>query len=76
MIYIWLDNVKLAIADCTKAIELKPKYAEAYGDLGLVYLALNKKDEAIRNLRRAATLFKEQKNLALYNYVQNKLAEI
>ncbi len=39
-----------------KAIQLKPSYGEAYLNLGLVLLQLNRQDEAAHNLDRAAKL--------------------
>jgi tetratricopeptide (TPR) repeat protein len=45
-----------AIADSTKAIELKPNYAEAYADRGLTKLGQGKDAEAQQDLDTALKL--------------------
>ena len=52
-------NAKAAIDDYSRAIRLKPDYADAYYNLGLVQSQGNRA-EAIRNLQTAATLYQTQ----------------
>ena len=49
-------NYQQAINDFNKAIELNPKYAEAYNNRGNVYNELRNSDMAIQNFKRAAQL--------------------
>jgi len=47
------QEIREAIAQYRKAIELKPDYAEAYGDLGMALATIKKYDEAIVLYRKA-----------------------
>ncbi len=47
-------------SDCTKAIELDPKYGLAYNNRGVAYQALGKLDLACQDLRRAIELGENQ----------------
>ena len=44
------------MADFTKAIELDPKYAEAYANRGLVYANLKEMDKAVDDWHKAIEL--------------------
>ena len=61
-----LGDKKGAIADYNKAIELKPDYALAYSDRGLVRSELGDKKGALEDLQKAAQLFKAQGQMAYY----------
>jgi tetratricopeptide (TPR) repeat protein len=57
----YLDNrnvreLDLAIADLTKAIEIQPSYAQAYGERGVAYLRKKDHPRAIVNLSKAIEL--------------------
>ncbi|MGA9110134.1 MAG: tetratricopeptide repeat protein, partial [Smithella sp.] len=45
-----------AIADYSKAIELNPKYAEAYHNRGITYGSLGNYNQEIADIKKAARL--------------------
>jgi len=47
-----LGNGEEALAQFQKAVELKPDYAEAYFQLGSLYISQNKTQEAISSLEK------------------------
>ena len=49
-------NNEKAIEHYTKAIELKPDYAEAYNNRGNAYLDMNKLDQAVQDYNKAIEL--------------------
>ena len=49
-------NLRQAIADFTKAIEISPDYAEAYHDRGIVYHDMGNLDQAISDYGRVIQL--------------------
>jgi len=49
-------NMDKAIADCNKAIEIAPKYADAYLIRSRVYLLGNNAEKALSDVRQAETL--------------------
>ena len=51
-----LKDYRGAIADYTKAIELKPDYAQAYNKRGFAYLMLGPKSKAQADFKRAIEL--------------------
>jgi hypothetical protein len=55
-----LGKAKQAIADCTKAIELRPNYQSAYQTRLLAYNKLNMAKEAQADSRKIAELKKEE----------------
>lgn len=54
-----VDNLENAIADFSKAIELIPKYAEAYNRRGGAYLSKGNSEGAIADLNKAIELMPE-----------------
>ncbi|PEU75287.1 hypothetical protein CN394_27545 [Bacillus anthracis] len=59
-------NQEEAIRDYTKAIELKPDYAQAHNNRGLVFESKGNQEEAIRDYTKAIEL-KPDYALAYYN---------
>lgn len=59
-----------AINSFSKAIEIKPDFAEAYGLRGGVYFALGNKEEALSDLEIAAQLFTDQNDTEGYQKIQ------
>ncbi len=61
-------NFELAIDECKKAIELEPDFDSAYRDIGINLMNLNKLDEALFWLERAANFSQSHsKYLSLFN---------
>jgi tetratricopeptide (TPR) repeat protein len=54
--YAKLGQHTQAISDCTKAIELNPKFAQAYSNRGAAYCRLGKPEEAKKDLLKAVEL--------------------
>ncbi|MCJ7674228.1 MAG: tetratricopeptide repeat protein, partial [Sedimentisphaerales bacterium] len=54
--YAKLGQHTQAISNCTKAIELNPKFAEAYSNRGVAYCRLGKPEEAKKDLLKAVEL--------------------
>ena len=48
-----LGNYKQAIDDCSRAIEIKPDFAEAYTNRGIAYFGLGNHEQAIEDYDRA-----------------------
>ena len=48
-------NFDLAINECKKAIELEPNFDSAYKDIGIYLMNLNRLDEALSWLEKAAS---------------------
>ncbi|MFZ1981786.1 MAG: tetratricopeptide repeat protein, partial [Smithella sp.] len=58
-----IGNDNQAIADYSKAIELNPKYAEAYHNRGVTYGSLGNYNQEITDIKKAARLgLKEAKD--------------
>ncbi len=55
-----------ALLDFEKAITIEPKYAEAYCERGIIYIAKGTKDKGCMDLRKAKVL-KNEKAKELYN---------
>lgn len=53
------SDLRRAIADYTRAVELNPNLADAYGNRGILLYNLGNKQRAIADLQRAADLFKQ-----------------
>ncbi|MDP2886944.1 MAG: tetratricopeptide repeat protein [Ignavibacteria bacterium] len=51
-----LGDYQGAIADFTKAISLKPDFANPYNNRGIAYLMLNQKSKALADFMRAIEL--------------------
>jgi tetratricopeptide (TPR) repeat protein len=51
-----MDRYQPALNDCTKAIELNPKFALAYADRGFAWLGLNNPQNAIKDASEAVRL--------------------
>jgi tetratricopeptide (TPR) repeat protein len=62
-----LKDYRGAIADYTKAIELNPKYAEAYHNRGLSKINFGQKDNGCLDLSKAGELGLEQAYEAIKN---------
>jgi len=54
-----LEDHNAAILEYQKAIQLKPDYVEALVDLGNAYLELDRGEQAVAPLKRAAELMPE-----------------
>jgi len=66
-----------AIADYTEVININPAFAEAYFLRGIVKKnALGEKYSSLIDLRKAAQLFREQDNLALYKKALENIKSI
>ncbi|MCL4862572.1 MAG: tetratricopeptide repeat protein [Caldilineaceae bacterium] len=62
-----LGNLAASIANCSKAVELKPDYAEAYNNRGSAYNAQNKWEEAIVDFTKVIELRPDLAAIAYYN---------
>jgi len=71
-----LGEKKGAITDYTKAIEINPYHAKAYGNRGLLYAKLGDRQRAINDLEKAAEIFREQRNMAGYQKVQELIRQL
>jgi len=56
VIYRTTGNLKLAVEEHTKALELDPDYGEAHNDLAYVYLELRDFERAVEHLQKYAAL--------------------
>ncbi|MFK8184080.1 MAG: DnaJ domain-containing protein [Phormidesmis sp.] len=70
-----LDYVQSAIAAFTDAITCDPDDAQYYYRRGLAYQDLNQMDEAARDFRRAAHLYRNQGNLGSYEQIHQYLRQ-
>ena len=64
--YFLKERYEQAIADETKAVALKPDYAEAYMNRGLVYKAKGSDDQAIADFSKAIELKPARLRATLY----------
>jgi tetratricopeptide (TPR) repeat protein len=55
-----LGNYTQTIDDCSRAIKIKPGYAEAYINRGVAYVKLGNKNLAVTDLKTAAKLGDER----------------
>ena len=69
-IRIALRDFKGAIDDCTRAIEIKPKFAAAYNARGLVKIMLGQKDSGCMDLKKAGELGIKSANEMIKKYCQ------
>lgn len=58
------QDLPAALADCNKAIELAPGYVNAYDSRGQLYMALNDKKQAVRDLEKALSMDASLKDTA------------
>ncbi len=65
-----LDYVQSAVAAFTDAIAQDPKEAQFFYRRGLAYQDLHQLDEAARDLRKAASLYRQQGHLFSYQQLQ------
>ena len=70
-----LDYVQSAVAAFTDAITCDPDDAQYYYRRGLAYQDLNQLDEAARDFRRAAHLYRDQGNLGSYEQIHQYLRQ-
>lgn len=62
------ENYNNALLEFSKAIEISPKYAEAYSDRGVVYMQQKKYNKAEQDLKKAAEINPKDPYI-LYNLV-------
>jgi len=61
-------DFEMAIDECRKAIEIEPSFSSAYNDIGIYFINLNRLDEALVWLEKAASLQDESsKHLSYFN---------
>jgi protein O-mannosyl-transferase len=60
------QDYEKALADYSKAIELKPDYAEAYNNRGVIYMNIKKYSEALDDYKRALELKAKQRGKKLF----------
>ena len=65
-----------AIAAYQKAISLKPNYAEAHQNLGVVLIKVGYFQEAIASFRLAIQLYEQQNNFQMAETLRSVLQEI
>ncbi len=70
-----LKNNRQALADLNRTVELDPQNPNAYSIRGLIYAALNERVMAIKNMRQAAQLAKQQGNSETYQDAIDLLKE-
>ena len=63
-----LKDFRGAIAEYSKAIEIDPKYAEAYNNRGLAKMKLDQKDSGCLDLKKARELGYEDAYEAIKKY--------
>jgi tetratricopeptide (TPR) repeat protein len=71
-----LGDVQGAIVDFNVVLRIDANYADAYKNRGLAHSRLGNKRSAIADLRKAASLYTEQGQIAAYKQVLNKIKEI
>ncbi|HLN53807.1 MAG TPA: tetratricopeptide repeat protein [Lentimicrobium sp.] len=64
-------NLNEAIQDLTKAINLKPDYAEAWYNRGVAYYQMQQNEKACHDWRRAAELGFKEANIVMGRYCRN-----
>jgi tetratricopeptide (TPR) repeat protein len=71
-----LGRENKAIADFTKAIEINPKYAQAYYHRGLTHVQLGNEEEAMADFQKAENLSRQQGNMTLYQNAQQQIQQL
>jgi curved DNA-binding protein CbpA len=71
-----LGYAQSAIEAYTQAIKQDASYAQAYYFRGLIYQEFKKAPEALEDLKTAAKLFREQKNLSAYRVTVKALNKV
>jgi tetratricopeptide (TPR) repeat protein len=66
----------LALSDYNQALNINPRLALAYKNRGVLYYYRLEREKAIRDLRQAAELFRQQGDAALYEKVMELLREL
>ena len=66
----------LALSDYNQAININPREAQAYANRGVLYYYRQEREKAIRDLRQAAELFRQQGNTALYEEIMEALRQL
>jgi len=65
-----------ALSDYSEALKLNKNYGLAYENRGITYIRLNKRSEALQNLKQAAQSYKEQGLEREYNRVMQTIEKI
>ena len=65
-----------ALTDCNEAIRLKPDYAEAYANRGMIKVGLDRTDEARSDFQKALELAEQQDCPDLKAFVENQLKQL
>ena len=65
----------LALSDYNQAININPREAQAYANRGVLYYYRQEREKAIRDLRQAAELFRQQGD-AFYEEIMKVLREL
>ncbi|MBR8833751.1 MAG: serine protease, partial [Stigonema ocellatum SAG 48.90 = DSM 106950] len=71
-----LGDNKGAIEDYNQALRINPNYANAYGNRGIARSNLGDNKGAIEDLQKAADLFQQQKNTALYQKAMDYINQL
>ena len=64
------------LKDYNEAIRLKPNYAEAYYNRGLIKKEGSEKQEALADFRKASEIHQQQGNTEFYNQSRDRIREL
>ncbi len=74
--YAQLQRYEQALADLNQALTLNPYYTDAYYNRGLIYYQLGKISQTKKDWEKAASLFRQQNNIQLYEFIQQRLQNL
>ncbi|MDJ0718239.1 MAG: tetratricopeptide repeat protein, partial [Prochloraceae cyanobacterium] len=76
LLYFNQNQLKLALSDYNRSIQINPNLAEPYENRAKVWIKLKNFAKAIRDLNAAITIFGQQKNVAGYQQVRRMLKSV